>query len=688
LQSNGDPVIGAFWAEPPVIDLYGQSRLSWSVVDAPRVILEPMGIDVTLDGSVVVQPDTTTTYTLRAQNGGVEVTQRVTVEVIAVRIERFTATPTRVYPGDAVTLEWAVVNADSVWIEPDVGGVDQVSGTVSAVPRLDGTVYTIHAARVGEEVVASDSVGWMPPRARLLAGDLMLVPREWLPLRTDIAGADSARVQPGNLWIEPLNGFFPLSVPGGEAQTFRLTAYNRAGATTDELDYEPRPPSISFYSDGQYEPYLGRWQLANVYVRSATRYEITAPSVLAAPLVEEPNLGTVELKLRFWLDDPMIIRVAAENFLYSVEDSLPLGEGSRRIVELSVDDPVVARGDSTTLRWVVHVDWRSLESGVIEPLGVSLENELGEVRSEGNLVIQPQATMQYRGVFGQAVERGEVRRFRGLVTVQVVDGQSSLVAEPMQPVQGSVFDLHVAMPSDATEARLEPGFGAIDPQSQTLQLVAGGLQEYRLEVTTPRGAETARLVVEPGGSGAVPTLVTRLEFTGHVRGPSVALNWNVQTIRPPQALRIERSEATGDLQFWRALESTEGELVDVDVRPGAAYTYRVRFEIDGQPFESDAVVVRPELRLQTRLLPNIPNPFNPSTEIRWDLAAAGRAKLEIYDLRGRRVRSVDLGFRDVGTGGWAWDGRDDHGGGVGSGSYIARLSSGPRAVSRKIVLAK
>jgi hypothetical protein len=75
-----------------------------------------------------------------------------------------------------------------------------------------------------------------------------------------------------------------------------------------------------------------------------------------------------------------------------------------------------------------------------------------------------------------------------------------------------------------------------------------------------------------------------------------------------------------------------------------------------------------------RLYPNQPNPFNPQTTLRFDLPEAGRARLVVYDVAGRQVRILVDGERTAGSNEAVWDGRDEGGKAVGSGTYLARLS--------------
>jgi hypothetical protein len=87
---------------------------------------------------------------------------------------------------------------------------------------------------------------------------------------------------------------------------------------------------------------------------------------------------------------------------------------------------------------------------------------------------------------------------------------------------------------------------------------------------------------------------------------------------------------------------------------------------------------------------NYPNPFNPMTTIRVDIPAGEtkHADLSIYDLRGRRVRTLVDKPLNAGTHFFAWDGRDDAGRSVPSGTYIYRMKRGEDQYTRKMLLMK
>ncbi|MBA4377683.1 MAG: hypothetical protein C0395_03360 [Gemmatimonas sp.] len=84
----------------------------------------------------------------------------------------------------------------------------------------------------------------------------------------------------------------------------------------------------------------------------------------------------------------------------------------------------------------------------------------------------------------------------------------------------------------------------------------------------------------------------------------------------------------------------------------------------------------------------IPNPFNPSTTIQYDVPCDGRVELGIYDAGGRLLRRLHAGVVTTGRHDVVWDGRDDRGGTVGAGVYFARLDAPGAAATLKILLVK
>ncbi len=83
-----------------------------------------------------------------------------------------------------------------------------------------------------------------------------------------------------------------------------------------------------------------------------------------------------------------------------------------------------------------------------------------------------------------------------------------------------------------------------------------------------------------------------------------------------------------------------------------------------------------------------PNPFNPQTTITFALPVSARASLRIYDVSGRLVRTLLDEVRPAGTSEVRWNGADDAGRGVASGTYFARLSVGGETSVKSLVLVR
>lgn len=86
---------------------------------------------------------------------------------------------------------------------------------------------------------------------------------------------------------------------------------------------------------------------------------------------------------------------------------------------------------------------------------------------------------------------------------------------------------------------------------------------------------------------------------------------------------------------------------------------------------------------------SVPNPSNPTTDIRFRLAAEAPVTIEIYDLAGRRIRSLCTGERmTAGQRSVRWDGRNDAGSPVASGIYLYRVRAGGETTSDRVTLVR
>ncbi|OIO65747.1 MAG: hypothetical protein AUJ47_02415 [Candidatus Marinimicrobia bacterium CG1_02_48_14] len=101
------------------------------------------------------------------------------------------------------------------------------------------------------------------------------------------------------------------------------------------------------------------------------------------------------------------------------------------------------------------------------------------------------------------------------------------------------------------------------------------------------------------------------------------------------------------------------------------------------------VTVAPEVnKPESFHLSAFPNPFNPTTTIRYTLPENGRVTVTIYDQLGRRVNQLVSAKQNAGEYTAQWNGRDDTGRQLASGLYFCQVSGGGFSKSIKLVLLK
>jgi hypothetical protein len=143
----------------------------------------------------------------------------------------------------------------------------------------------------------------------------------------------------------------------------------------------------------------------------------------------------------------------------------------------------------------------------------------------------------------------------------------------------------------------------------------------------------------------------------------------------------------------------QGEVVSVTFRVLREFEEDSRFEIaNGIVFDSKAlanpVVAQGSLEVQSTptefaLLQNFPNPFNPETTIKYNLADGANVQLRIYNVVGQVVRTLVSEQQGAGRYTVRWNGTDDRGIAVSSGIYFYQISAGNQFRDvRKLMLLK
>jgi len=153
VEVSSPPVVAQFTAAPKSIELGGSSTLTWNVSGATEVTIEPELGTVPSAGSSFVFPNKTTVYVLTASSECCVVNRSVTVQVSQYPVPAylpvvvlFNISPDSIFKGNSATLEWVVLNADSVVIDQGIGPVSP-SGSIVVSPA-SSTTYTLTAINI------------------------------------------------------------------------------------------------------------------------------------------------------------------------------------------------------------------------------------------------------------------------------------------------------------------------------------------------------------------------------------------------------------------------------------------------------------------------------------------------------------------------------------------------------------
>jgi hypothetical protein len=133
--------------------------------------------------------------------------------------------------------------------------------------------------------------------------------------------------------------------------------------------------------------------------------------------------------------------------------------------------------------------------------------------------------------------------------------------------------------------------------------------------------------------------------------------------------------------------TTNYQYVDSNVQPGVKYYYKLA-DVSNYGWQTVHPTIASAMITDFELAQNFPNPFNPETTIRFKLATAGKAELAVFDVSGRKVRTLVNGVLTAGSHEVRWNATDDAGNLLPSGVYIYRLNADGVATSGKMIFMK
>ncbi len=128
--------------------------------------------------------------------------------------------------------------------------------------------------------------------------------------------------------------------------------------------------------------------------------------------------------------------------------------------------------------------------------------------------------------------------------------------------------------------------------------------------------------------------------------------------------------------YWRVVSKTSGGIK-------SNYSYSGSFNSG-----SATAVKENEVPTQFELTQNYPNPFNPSTMISYSITKSSFVSLKVYDILGREVKTLVSQQMNAGKHNLNWNGDDNYGNKVSSGTYIYRITADNFVSSKKMILIK
>ncbi len=236
-----------------------------------------------------------------------------------------------------------------------------------------------------------------------------------------------------------------------------------------------------------------------------------------------------------------------------------------------------------------------------------------------------------------------------------------------------------------------------------------GDENFYFDLSDPVNAtlSTSRVTVDILDNDAddVSLPVQLSSFSGELVSGRVQVKWATQSETDNLGFILERANDYSPLQ-WNVIASYETHydlrgqgnsseqheytFVDEDVDAGQSYIYRLSdVNTSGVVNVYDEITIAlPGSPAQTVLEPPFPNPFNPETRINYQLAESGPVEIVVYNLLGRKVRTLVDENQSAGSYNVYWHGDDAWGHKTATGTYLIVLKTAEGMRTQKVVMVR
>lgn len=196
------------------------------------------------------------------------------------------------------------------------------------------------------------------------------------------------------------------------------------------------------------------------------------------------------------------------------------------------------------------------------------------------------------------------------------------------------------------------------------------------------------VTIQGDGYWALPVELSL--FTAEIKDKSVLLRWTTVTEVNNYGFELERKSGENE---WKKITFIEGHgnsnspkeyfFTDKNLVDGNKFQYRLKqIDNDGKFEYSDVVEIK-IVPAEFALYQNHPNPFNPTTKIRYQLPKESKVSIKIYDILGSEIKELINEQKEPGI--YEVEFKADN---LSSGTYIYRIVAGQFIQSKKIMLLK
>ncbi len=569
-------------ADPNPIMVGSSTTLTWSSTGAATASINNSIGDVEVNGSMIVSPAETTTYTITVNGPGGTATSSITVNVNGLPAVSISADPLAIAAGASATLTWASTDATSATLDDGSGPVAiAVSGSQSVSPAVT-TTYTIIATNAPWTATDSVVVTVYPtPTVTLSADTAEIVEGASAMLSWTSTDAASASINQ-SIGSVDLNG--STSVSPAVTTTYTITVTGQGGTATDsETITVNQLPNVNISASPN-----------NIAAGGSTT--LTWSSSNADSVTIDQGIGAVALSGTTTVSPALTTTytvTATKNGIGDTTATVTIMVEEPPTVDISASPAGIAAGGQAVLAWT--------SSGADT---VSINPGIGAVALEGQRTVSPAITTSYTitavNTYGTGLDN---------VTITVSPLPTvNLSASPtvINVGQGSTLTW---TSSNATAASIDSGIGAV-AVSGTIGVAPIVTTTYTITVSGPGGAAFDSVTVNVN------------------QGPTVSITAGPQAINPGGSSTLSwtsTSAISASIDQGIGTVSVNGST---SVTPAITTAYTITVDgPGGSATDSVTVTVNDTLNVTISATPN-PISLSQSTTLTWTSANVDSASID------------------------------------------------------------